>query len=117
MKINKKTGQSFGEYALTIIIIVTSISVMSVFFQRGLQAKIGDASLKMWQTVNEAVPGVQVDVQYEPYYIETDSEISSEVAKNVDLGRGGTSGLFRKILDETSLVNTISTQLPASQAD
>jgi len=117
MKINKKTGQSFGEYALTIIIIVTSISIMSVFFQRGLQAKIGDASLKMWQTVNQAVPGVGVDVQYEPYYIKTDSAIRSEVAKDIELGKGGSTGMFRKILGEKSLVNTISIQLPASQAD
>jgi hypothetical protein len=117
MKLEKKTGQSFGEYALTIIIIVTSISVMSVFFQRGLQAKIGDASLKMWQTVNQAVPGVGVDVQYEPYYIETDSRISSEVAKNIELGKGGSSGVFTKDLGETSLVGTTSKQLPASQAD
>ena len=79
-----KQGQNTAEYALLIALVVAGIIAMQTYAQRALQARVRDASVFMadeTQTIGNAV-------QYEPYYMQTNYEVTRDSVENKRLGQG-----------------------------
>ncbi len=87
---NNKAQSHFGEYTILLLLVIGMATAMSVYFRRGVQGKIRDASLYVGRTLSqEAVledaggqpqtlyePRGPFFTQYEPYYENTVSDIS-----------------------------------------
>ena len=69
---NKK-AQNTAEYAILISLVVAGIIAMQTYAQRALQARVRDAG----QYLSDA-GGTMLDstVQYEPYYLSTNYEVT-----------------------------------------
>ncbi|HLD70014.1 MAG TPA: hypothetical protein VJA17_04535 [Candidatus Omnitrophota bacterium] len=80
--LNKK-GQNTAEYALLISLVVAAIIAMQTYAQRALQARIRDASLYM---VNGTSGLGNTTQQYEPYYIQTNYDVTLETVSLEQLG-------------------------------
>ncbi|HBO98053.1 MAG TPA: hypothetical protein DE315_02875 [Candidatus Omnitrophica bacterium] len=74
--IKNKKAQNTAEYAILISLVVAGIIAMQTYAQRALQARVRDASsyLKNQSTALGA------SVQYEPYYLTTDYDITRNEA-------------------------------------
>lgn len=79
--LNKK-GQNTAEYALLISLVVAAIIAMQTYAQRALQARIRDASLYMKNNTST----LGNTEQYEPYYLQTNYEVTRETVSLEQLG-------------------------------
>ncbi len=79
--LNRK-GQNTAEYALLISLVVAAIIAMQTYAQRALQARIKDAS----QYMVNGTSGLGTTDQYEPYYLQTNYEITRDSTTNDKLG-------------------------------
>jgi flagellar assembly factor FliW len=70
--IKNKKAQNTAEYAILISLVVAGIIAMQTYAQRALQSRVRDAS-KYLQTQTSALGNT---VQYEPYYLSSNYEIS-----------------------------------------
>lgn len=69
MKFFKKNrGQNVAEYAILIALVVGAVIAMQKFAQRGLQARMRDATKYMVDKTNDEMGGGYGTGQYEPYY-------------------------------------------------
>ena len=121
---NKNNGQTTGEYAIMIFVIIIAISSMTIFIKRALLGRIRDARNYMISTVNATYTATRsgstpevVSFEYEPYYAQTNSLISRENNDQFNLSRGGggRTGQFTATFNETTTVNTTSVQLPPKE--
>ena len=115
MNIGYRRAQVLSEYAITFFLIVAVISAMSVFVKRALQGRIFEARNAMIRTVN-AVSPVAVPLEYEPYYVETRSEIKRSSSETVGLLGGAPSGVATKDFLEKTEAQTNSVQLSPKDA-
>ncbi len=107
----KSKGQVIAEYAALIALVVASIVAMSFFVKRLLQARMADARDTMMSTVRSSYEG-EIPDQYEPYYTQQNSQVSREINDQMNLLRGGRTGIYIKTFNETTTVNSQSVQLP-----
>lgn len=74
---NKKAQQT-AEYALLISLVIAAVVAMQTYAQRSLQARIRDAGNYLATQTSTMGSG---DLQYEPYYLEQEYEVTTEDTK------------------------------------
>jgi len=79
--LNNKKAQNTAEYALLIALVVAGIIAMQQYAQRALQARVRDAGTYMASTTNT----IGTSVQYEPYYQQSNYEVTRDSAENKKL--------------------------------
>lgn len=72
---NKKAQQT-AEYALLISLVVAAVIAMQTYAQRTIQARIRDASQFLVMQSSAGLNGMGNTQQYEPYYLDTQYEIT-----------------------------------------
>lgn len=84
--LQNKKGQNTAEYAILISLVVAGIIAMQTYAQRALQARIKDASFYMTSQGNETMVNFGKTEQYEPYYLDTDYDITRDSEEKRILG-------------------------------
>jgi len=119
--INNRQAQAVvGEYVLVIFLVLTVIAGMTIYFKRGVQARIHDARDYMVSDVRQRTAGSYNGVlylHYEPYYMNTDATITRNTSHTTRLLPGASSGIFRKINTESTSVQTTSETAPPRDFD
>jgi len=82
--LKNRKAQNTAEYALLIALVVAGVIAMQTYAQRAMQARIHDASVYM-ATQSAPIGG---NVQYEPYYMQSNYSVNSESVENKRLGQG-----------------------------
>ncbi|MDE2221697.1 MAG: hypothetical protein KGK03_01360 [Candidatus Omnitrophica bacterium] len=85
--LKNKKGQHFAEYALLIALVVAGIIAMQTYAQRALQARIHDAALYMANATSNSTEGIGNTTQYEPYYMQSNYDVSTNSVDNKRLGK------------------------------
>jgi len=116
LNIGYRRAQVLSEYAITFFLIVAVISAMSVYVKRALQGRIYEARNTMIRTVNAVSGNVAVPLEYEPYYVQTQSEVKRDSTENAMLLGGETPGVAIKDFLEKTQAQTNSVQLPPKEA-
>ena len=117
---NKKAQVVAGEYVVTFFLGVAILTAMTVYFQRALQGRMYDARESMFNVVEQRTEGYfdgNMQKEYEPYYTETDSRIESNTYSKVNLLPGGETGIFRKEVDDTTVIRSVSETAPPKDAN
>ncbi len=110
-----KLGQATSEYVITFFLVIAVISAMSVYVKRSLQGRIWDARNYMIHSIatsNTATLGNVILQEYEPYYVQTQSNVDSLMNSVQTLQGGGTTGIFGDKFTDQVRVTTDSNQLP-----
>jgi len=84
---NRK-AQNTAEYALLIALVVAGVIAMQTYAQRALQARIHDASQFMANATSCSAIDLGNSTQYEPYYLQSDYNETSNSVENKRLGAG-----------------------------
>jgi len=85
--LKNRKAQNTAEYALLIALVVAGVIAMQTYAQRALQARVHDAAVYM----SGSASGGNVignDVQYEPYYLNSDYNATTNSNDNKRLGEG-----------------------------
>ncbi len=82
--LKKKKGQNTAEYALLIALVIAGIIAMQQYAQRALQARVRDANVYMTSSTNK----LGNSVQYEPYYQQSNYEVTRDSVENKRLAEG-----------------------------
>ena len=82
--LKNKQGQNTAEYALLIALVVAGIIAMQQYAQRALQARVRDASVYMANTTSN----IGTSKQYEPYYMQSNYDVTRDTAENKRLAPG-----------------------------
>jgi Flp pilus assembly pilin Flp len=85
--LKNRKAQNTAEYALLIALVVAGVIAMQTYAQRALQARIHDASTYM-TTQTGGANGIGNDVQYEPYYLQSNYSVESNSTDDKRLGQG-----------------------------
>lgn len=112
----RRRGQVVSEYALTFFLIVAVITTMSMFIKRVLQARIYDARDAMSRTVAPYYSG-RMPREYEPYYVQSESQITRSSNEADFLLGGGISGIAGKGLVDATLIHANGIQAPPVNGD
>ena len=86
---NRIKGQSTAEYAILIALVVAAVIAMQTYAKRALQAKVRDAALYM----TDQTSNLGNSIQYEPYYLTTNFEVTREQRTNMILTNEVTAGI------------------------
>ena len=118
---NNKAQAMMLEYSLIFFLVVGMITAMSLYFKRSMQARIRDARVYMFKTVQNRTAGYydgNLYVEYEPYYTNTVAMVARSELGNSTLlpSPGKSSGIFRKLFTEETDVTTISITAPPRNA-
>lgn len=126
MKRYPQHGQSIGEYAVVMALIVGVVTAMSMMVRRGLQARLNDTNTFVISTVNAAYQAARwanettptrISREYEPYYSETNAMVSRDVNDTFTLKPPGRrTETFTAVYNETTGVNAVSKQAPPGSA-
>ena len=87
--VKNKKAQNTAEYAILISLVVAGIIAMQTFAQRAIQARIRDAAhygADITTTVESGAVDIDGTLQAEPYYLDTNYQISryDEATKSID---------------------------------
>lgn len=127
--LRKNQGQSIiVQYVLTFFMVVAVITVMSVYVQRALQARIRGARNYAVISVNRAASDSRVVnlvgnpryAEYEPYYVNqlaTKAATITETRYNKPSLPSGTSGIFQLDQNQQVGVQSSSNQAPPTKAN
>lgn len=77
--IKNKKAQNTAEYAILISLVVAGIIAMQTYAQRALQARVRDAATYLKNQTTD----IGASAQYEPYYLNTDYNITGTTT-NID---------------------------------
>lgn len=118
---NTRGQAPISEYAFIFVIALAMILAMTVYVRRTLQSRLRDANQYMAREVRDkAGEGLvgSIMLEYEPYYLKSDSEIaqSSNTEKVLGSAFGTTSGRFNKTINEYLAVNTVTETKPPKDA-
>lgn len=117
---NEKAQARMIEYAMLFALVMAAAVTMTVYFKRGVQARIYDARNYMISEVRARTAG-QFDgnlyMGYEPYYANTSAVIARDVTERTALDEGGSSGIFTKTYDHTVMIAVNSETAPPRDAD
>lgn len=127
MRIYSKQGQTIlPEYVLLLFIVIAFATAITVYVQRGLQARIFDARN---YAINEArsecgedckaAAGGGIDREYEPYYghIESRTDRATEDLSTIEGGISNKEGVYRKMTNIATTTNAVSWQKPPKDAN
>ncbi|MBF0122639.1 MAG: hypothetical protein HQL21_04415 [Candidatus Omnitrophica bacterium] len=92
-----------GNYVIVFFVVIGAITAMTVFFRRGIQARVYDAETYMVRTIATRSQ-LPVAGQYEPDYIHRTTDRSSK--QNEKFGFSG--GAFSQSSSEKTIINTQS---------
>lgn len=110
-----------GEYVLVFFLAAGMVTAMTIYFKRAVQARIYNARNSMINTVanlaGDYYDNIFLQREYEPYYISTASMVMRYENAEINLLPGGSTGIFRKTIDETTAVLTQSETAPPKDAD
>lgn len=112
---NRRAQALIGEYVLVIFLVMATISAMTIYFKRGIQARIYDARNYMINDVRVRTQGSyfgNLYYGYEPYYINSDATITRDIDYTTTLLPGGSSGIFKKTISESTGVEVSSETAP-----
>ncbi len=109
-----KRAQNTAEYALLIALVIAGVIAMQTYAQRSLQARMRDAS----QYMEQQTSNIGTSNQYEPYYLQSNYDVSRESESNKRLDSNTTafdtatnrtraSGGFEKSLYNGAVTNGI----------
>ena len=116
---NKNAQVIFGEYGLAMILVISAMAVMGVYFKRTLQARIHDTRNYMVKSELNETAGYydgNFYVEYEPYYMNTVSTVFKTATDQSQLVAGGVTGIYRKNIDDKTSVKTFSITAPPKDA-
>jgi len=82
--LKNRKAQNTAEYALLIALVVAGVIAMQTYAQRALQARVHDASQYLSSTTN----AIGNSTQYEPYYLQSNYDVSTNSVENKLLGQG-----------------------------
>lgn len=86
--LKNRKAQNTAEYALLIALVVAGVIAMQTYAQRALQARIHDVSTYMANATSNSDIGLGGSTQYEPYYLQSDYNQTSNSVENKRLGQG-----------------------------
>lgn len=112
---NRRAQAVVGEYALVIFLMLGAVVAMTVYFKRGVQARMHDARDYMVDEVRQRSAGSydgDLYLGYEPYYTNTDATITRDSSSTTNILPGATSGIFKKETNESTTVNVFSETAP-----
>jgi Flp pilus assembly pilin Flp len=84
--LKNRKAQNTAEYALLIALVVAGVIAMQTYAQRALQARVRDASIFL--TTSAGTNAIGNTTQYEPYYLQTDYNVTTNSTDNKRLGQG-----------------------------
>jgi len=117
---SKKAQAVSGEYILVFFLVVGMLSAMTLFVRRALQSRVRDTYQYVVNTVvdrtREHYNGAY-NFQYEPYYLLTNAFVDRDDTVIYELKGGGTTGIFKKIVDGHVSAQTFSETAPPINAD
>jgi len=117
---NMRAQAVVGEYALVIFLVLGVITAMTVYFKRGIQARIHGARDYMINDVRARTAGSyggDLYLEYEPYYTNTDATVTRNIRHTTSLLPGASSGIFQKTIDESTSVEVSSETAPPRDFD
>lgn len=91
-RIKEKQAQAImSEYVLMFFLVFASISAMTVYFQRAIQARIKSARNTMGNIIKDRAPGTFNVIlrEYEPYYMNTSVDVAFDDTKRTGHFLGG----------------------------
>ena len=108
--LKNRKAQNTAEYALLIALVVAGVIAMQTYAQRALQARIHDAAGYMAQASNSTT-GFASTTQYEPYYLQSSYNSSSNSDESKRLGVGmeaadSVTNSYRNGMQESTYVNS-----------
>ena len=109
-----------GEYVLVFFLVIGMVTAMTIYFKRAVQARIFDTRNTMLNMALNRTEGYftgNIQAEYEPYYGNTLSTSARQEDTTTNLLPGATTGIFRKITDETTAVQTHSETAPPKDAN
>ena len=100
MKLFSKRAQSTAEYAILIALVIGAAVAMQVYVKRGMQGglKFATDKLKGTPTVEPGFERMAVTGQYEPYYLQSQTDTTRENVKSIDETKEG--GLVERKVGE-----------------
>ena len=97
MRMRNRKGQSTAEYAIVLSIVIAAVIGMQIYVKRGLQAKVQGAMAHLSVGVTGSAGGAAGTIgtkeQYEPYYANTNYNVTQN-SSSIDTYNNG--GLFGK---------------------
>jgi len=84
--LKNRKAQNTAEYALLIALVVAGVIAMQTYAQRAMQARIHDASVYLATKGSNQADGLGNSVQYEPYYLSSNYDVSTNSAEHKRLG-------------------------------
>lgn len=81
--LKNRKAQNTAEYALLIALVVAGVIAMQTYAQRALQARVHDAS----QYLEQQTSNIGTTNQYEPYYLQSNYDLSTNSVHNTRLGQ------------------------------
>ncbi len=123
---NKRGQATLPEYVLLLMIVVAFVTAITIYVQRGLQARILDGrNYAVDQARREcngnclAATGGGMSREYEPYYghIISKTDRGMEDLSTIEGGVDEKEGVYKKYTDIRTTVNTESRQRPPRDAN
>src|SRR3990167_9033389 len=114
-----KAQAVMGEYVLVVFLAIGMATAMTIYFKRGVHARIHDARDAMLNIVVNRTAGYytgNIQIGYEPYYADTESAVARGGNTRIELLPGATTGIFRKTSDGITAVRTHSETAPPRDA-
>jgi len=120
--LKSRRGQgSMIEYAVLFFIVIAAITAMSTYAKRGVQARVRSARNYMGIQVNgvygNMYPNRVLPLEYEPYYVDTDSEkVEQTISSVIQTPWTNHEGKFETGIASSATSQTTSTVTPAINA-
>ena len=121
---SKRAQVLSGEYLMVLVLAISVITAMTIYFRRTLQARLYDANKYMFATVADRLDNYynqefisNIYTSYEPYYANTAAVVTRNIIDTSELTFGGSTGIFRKIYNQTTSVQQFSETAPPLNAD
>jgi len=126
---NNKGQSILSEYVMIFFVVIAAAVAMTVFVQRGLEARVHDARNFMVDSVVKSgacdadclkAAGGSISHEYEPYYAQMVSDVNHNQADTATAGQGNAQVLgvtYTKNSKDTTKTITTSSQLPPGCAD
>ena len=117
-KLKKNQAQAqMTEYAVIIFVVIGMMTAMGTYVKRALQGRIHDARNYAVNSIKTTTNGIYngiVYYEYEPYYINSTTEVQSRDSTTSRLFLGGANS---KEFNSESIVMTNSETAPPKDAD
>jgi hypothetical protein len=110
-----------SEYVLMFFLAAGMVTAMTIYFKRAVQARMADARNSMINMVANRAGDYYdngfLQREYEPYYSSADSMVMRYENAQINLLPGGSTGIFRKTINETTAALTQSETAPPRDAN